>query len=58
MLSFCHILATDRLSVMMMLPHYFGGFKGDYALNSNDEEAYTTLIGLRNMLVVWRLAAS
>lgn len=58
MLSFCHILATFRLSVMMMLRHTNRGAKGEYALNISDEETYTALIGLRNMLVVWRLAAS
>lgn len=43
---------------MMMPRHTNRGVKDEYALNSNDKEAYTTLIGLRNMIVVWRLAAS
>ena len=38
MLSFCHILATFRLSVMMMLPHTNGGVKDEYALNSAERE--------------------
>ena len=53
--NICSQFATNRLTVMMMLLHTNMVFKDEYALNSNDKEAYTTLIGLRNMVVVKRL---
>lgn len=42
---------------MMMPRHTNVEVKDEYALNSNDSGTYTTLIGFRYMVVVWRLAA-